>query len=386
MVVKNQSIGTLATHFADLDDPRVVERCRHKLIDILVIGICTVICGGDDYPSMEAFGKAKKKWLSSFLELPNGIPTADTFWRVFGALDPEQFQACFLSWMKSVSQLCKGEIIALDGKQLRHSFDNGDKKAAIHMVSAWATGNRLVLGQRKVDEKSNEISAIPELLRRLDIAGCIITVDAMGCQTEIAELIVEQGADYLFSLKGNQGQLHEDVELLFADLEQSEYRAYEYDYDRTVDKDHGRIEVRHCWTISDPQLISALRNTERFAKLRTVVRVRAERYVGPDRTDCTVEDRFFIGSATTKAHEALHAVRSHWQIENGLHWVLDIGFREDESRIRKRNGQQNFAVLRHIALNALKQEKTARLGVRNKRLKAGWDEDYLRRILSLLGV
>lgn len=386
MVVKNQSTRTLATHFADLEDPRVVGRSDHKLIDILVIGICTVICGGNDYPSMEAFGKAKEKWLRTFLELPEGIPSADTFWRVFGAIDPEQFQDCFLSWMRSVRQVSDGEIIALDGKQLRRSFDREDNKAAIHMVSAWATSNRLVLGQRQVAEKSNEIAAIPQLLRRLDIAGCIITVDAMGCQTEIAQLIVDQEADYLFALKGNQGQLHEDVALLFEDLEQSNYTAYDHDYAKTVDTDHGRIEVRHCWTICDPQLIAKLRNADHFANLQTVVRVRSERYVGPDYQEYSVEDRLFIGSATAEAADALHAARTHWQIENGLHWVLDISFCEDESRIRKRNGQQNFAVLRHIALNALKQEKTAKVGVKNKRLKAGWDNRYLLKVLTLLGV
>lgn len=386
MVVENRSAATLATHFAGLDDPRVEGRSYHQLIDILVIGICTVICGGDDYPSMEAFGKAKEKWLGSFLELPHGIPSSDTFWRVFGAIDSEQFQACFLTWMASVSQVSEGEIIALDGKQLRRSFDRGDNKAAIHMVSAWATSNRLVLGQRKVDEKSNEIAAIPELLRRLDIAGCLITVDAMGCQTEIAELIVEQGANYLFALKGNQGQLHEDVALLFDDLEQSEYTAYNHDYAKTVDKGHGRIEVRHCWTICDPRFITHLRRADRFTNLQTVVRVRSERYAGQEYADHSVEDRYFISSATTQAAEALQASRTHWQIENGLHWVLDIGFREDESRIRKRNGQQNFAILRHIALNALKQENTAKVGVKNKRLKAGWDEDYLLKVLNHIGV
>lgn len=386
MVTKNNSAATLATHFADLDDPRVEGRSVHKLIDILVIGICTVICGGDDYPSMEAFGKAKEKWLRTFLELPEGIPSSDTFWRVFGAIDPEQFQACFLTWMNSVRTVSEGEIIALDGKQLRHSFDSEDNKAAIHMVSAWATSNRLVLGQRKVDEKSNEIAAMPELLQRLDIAGCIITVDAMGCQTDIADLIIDQKADYLLALKGNQGQLHEDVVLLFKDLEESNYTAYDHDYAKTVDNNHGRIEVRHCWTLCDPQVIACLRNADRFTALRTVVRVRSERYIGPDYQAHSVEDRFFIASATAQATDALHAARTHWQIENNLHWVLDISFREDESRIRKRNGQQNFAVLRHIALNALKQEKTAKVGVHNKRLKAGWDNHYLLKVLNLLGV
>lgn len=377
---QSQRIGALGSYFAELEDPRVERRKLHNLIDIVTIGICTVICGGDDYPSMQAFGEAKQEWFESFLELPNGIPSSDTFWRVFGAIDPEQFQGCFLSWMGAISQLSGGEIIALDGKQLRHSYDKASGRSAIHMVSAWATSNRLVLGQQKVDDKSNEITAIPELLRRLDIAGCLVTIDAMGCQAAIAEQIVAQEADYLFSLKGNQGHLHEDVALLFEDLETSGYTAYDYELEKHVDKDHGRIEVRHCWTISDPQLLQALRNADRFAGLQTLVCVRAERYL-PGK-EPSVEDRFFISSAPLSAAGALDAVRTHWQIENSLHWVLDIAFREDDSRIRTNHGPQNFAVLRHIALNALKQETSAKLGIKNKRLKAGWDEDYLLKVLG----
>jgi predicted transposase YbfD/YdcC len=383
MVEKNKSISTIGTNFADLSDPRVVGRSDHKLIDILVIGICTVICGGDDYLAMKEFGDAKESWFRTFLELPNGIPSHATFWRVFSALDPEQFQACFLSWMSAISTKTDGEIIALDGKQLRRSHDREEGKAAIHMVSAWATENRLVLGQVKVDEKSNEITAIPELLRRLDISGCLISVDAMGCQVEIADLIIEQGGDYLFALKGNQSTLHEDVELLFDDLEESDYKAYTHDYVKTVDKGHGRIEVRHCWTISDPQIIGYLRGADRFRNLQTVIRVRSERYLDDDQS---VEDRYFISSAATQAAKALQATRTHWQVENCLHWVLDIAFREDDSRIRKGHGAQNFAILRHLALNALKQETTAKVGVKNKRLKAGWDERYLSTVLGHLSI
>lgn len=383
MVDKSNPTSTIASSFAALEDPRVEGRSRHKLLDILVIGICAVICGADDYPGMEEFGKAKEKWFCTFLELPAGIPSHDTFWRLFSALDPEQFQACFLDWMKAISRTTTGEIIALDGKQLRRSHDKSDGKAAIHMVSAWATQNQLVLGQVKVDEKSNEITAIPELLRRLDISGSLITIDAMGCQVDIADLIIEQDGDYLLSLKGNQNNLHEDVILLFDDLEESGYSAYVYDYAKTVEKGHGRIEVRHCWTISDPHIVSCLRGVNRFRNLQTVVRVRAERYVGEEHS---IEERYFIGSSATPATEALQATRAHWQVENSLHWVLDIAFREDESRIRKGYGAQNFAILRHIALNALKQENTAKVGIKNKRLKAGWDERYLSKVLALLSI
>jgi predicted transposase YbfD/YdcC len=382
MVVKTTPVATIELYFSELDDPRVQRTQRHKLIDILVIAICAVICGGDDYVAMEDFGKAKEKWLRQYLELPNGIPSHDTFWRVFEALDPEQFQACFLAWMGAVRRQTQGEIVAIDGKQLRHSYDKQADKGAIHMVSAWATTNRLVLGQVKVDEKSNEITAIPELLQRLDLTGCLVTIDAMGCQTEIARLIIERGSDYLLALKGNQSNLHDDVILLFDDLEASGFTAYDYTYDKTVDKDHGRIEVRHCWTISDPGLIRFLRGAERFSGLHTVVRVRAERYVGDKHT---VEDRHYIASPVAMtASEALVASRAHWQVENALHWVLDVAFREDESRVRKGNGPQNLAVLRHIALNALKQETTSKVGIKNKRLRAGWDNAYLLSVLHTL--
>lgn len=375
--------AAIESYFSELTDPRVVGRSRHKLIDIMVIGICTVICGGDDYEAMEAFGKAKERWFRTFLELPSGIPSHDTFWRVFSALDPEQFQACFLSWMSAISTQTEGEIVALDGKQLRRSHDKNSGKSSIHMVSAWATSNRLVLGQVKVDEKSNEITAIPELLRRLDISGCLITIDAMGCQVDIADLIIENGGDYLFSLKGNQSNLHEDVILLFDDLEESGFTAFAYDHSKTIDKGHGRIEIRHCWTISDPELLRFLRGASRFRDIQTVVRVRSERRIDGV---SSIEDRHFIGSATTKASQALLASRTHWQIENALHWVLDIAFREDESRIRKGHGAQNFALLRHIALNALKRETSAKLGIKNKRLKAGWDENYLLNVLGQLAI
>ena len=245
MVEADSPQAVMGSYFAGITYLWVNRTQRHKLIDILTIGICTVICGGEDYAAMEDFGKAKEKWLRTFLELPSGIPSHDTFWRLFGVLDPEQFQHCFLEWMQAVSTMSKGEIIAVDGKKLRRSHDKSEGKAAIHMVSAWATTNRLVLGQVKVDEKSNEITAIPELFGRLDINGCLVTIDAMGCQVDIAALIIECGGDYLFSLKGNQSHLHEDVVLLFNDLEESRFTAYAHDYDKTVDKDHGRIEVRH---------------------------------------------------------------------------------------------------------------------------------------------
>jgi predicted transposase YbfD/YdcC len=354
---------------------------EHLFFDILVITICAVICGADDWVAVERFGQAKAEWFATFLELPNGIPSHDTFWRVFRLLDSEQFQKCFLAWMEAVSQRTAGEVVAVDGKKLRHSFAKEDNKAAIHMVSAWATANGLVLGQRKVDDKSNEITAIPALLRTLALSGCIVTTDAMGCQVEIAQVIIDQEADYVLALKENQANLYADVALLFDDLEESGFAAYPYDHAQTVDKGHGRIEVRKAWTISDPALIAPLRGADRWPQLRSLVKVQAERYL-PDKH--TVEVRYFLSSLTDSAAALLQVVRTHWSIENSCHWVLDIAFREDEARLRKDQGAQNFAVLRHIALNALKQEASAKVGVKNKRLLAGWDHDYLMRVLSTL--
>ncbi len=374
-----QPIASIEHHFSGLEDPRIDRTKLHKLLDIVVIAICAVVCGADSWVDVEMFGHAKHKWLKTFLELPNGIPSHDTFGRVFGMLDPEQFQRCFLDWIMAVSQITRGQVIAIDGKTLRGSYDKGLGKGAIVMVSAWATANRLVLGQVKVDDKSNEITAIPELLRVLDIAGCIITIDALGCQKEIAADIVEQSADYVLALKENHGRLYEDVKLLFDDLEASRFTAYSFDHQQTINKGHGRIEIRDCWTIADPEVLRHLRGAGEWEKLGTVVKVRAERHSGSEKK---VEDRYYLSSLTGNAETLLDARRTHWQIENSLHWVLDIAFREDECRIRKDHGDQNFAILRHIALNLLKQEKTAKMGVKGRRLRAGWDQDYLLKVLS----
>ena len=385
MVVKvaelPQEPPRITKHFEQLTDPRKKTLRYHKFMDILVIGICAVTCGADDYEAIAEFGRAKASWFQTFLELPNGIPAHDTFWRVFEALNPEQFQHCFLHWMAGVRKAISKEVIAFDGKRLRRSYAKEDDKAAIHMVSAWATANRLVLGQQKVDEKSNEITAIPELLRALDLEGCIVTIDAMGCQTAIADLIVESKADYLLSLKGNQSNLHDDVVLLFDDLVASNFTACAYDHAVIVDKNHGRIETRRCWTIDYPSLRGSLRGADNWRSLTTLVKVQSERRVGDKHT---VEDRYFIASYRDSARHILQHTRKHWYIENSLHWVLDIAFREDECRIRKGNGPQNFAVLRHIALNLLKHNSTSNLGIKNRRLRAGWDNDYLFSVLNPL--
>ena len=369
---------TIEQHFGDLTDPRIDRTKLHKLLDILVIAICAVIAGADNWKDIADFGQAKIDWFKTFLELPNGIPSHDTFNRVFARLDPQEFQNGFISWVSAVSEVIAGQVIAIDGKVLRRSHDRGIGKAAITMVSAWASANRLVLGQVKVDDKSNEITAIPQLLQALEVSGCIVTIDAIGCQTEIAETIIDQQADYVLSLKDNQGNLFEDVHLLFEDLEKSQYKAYTFDYHKTVNKNHGRLEIRECWTISDAEVLRHLRGFMNWKNLLTVSRIRAQRLMGEE-SSC--EDRYHIASITG-AKRVLWAVRSHWGIENELHWTLDIAFDEDRCRVRKDNGPENFAILRHIALNLLKQEKTCKRGIKGKRLLAGWKEDFLLKVLA----
>lgn len=372
--------GSITDHFGKLQDPRHERTRIHKLFEILVIAICAIICNADSWEDVEAYGESKIEWLKTFLELEHGIPSHDTFNRVFARLDARQFEACFIRWIQAVAGMTDGQVVALDGKLPRGSRDGAIGRGAIDMVSAWATENQLALGQIKVDDKSNEITAIPALLSVLELKGCIVTVDAIGCQTEIVkQIVIEKEADYAIALKKNQGQLYEDVELLFADLEKSNYTAYYCGYAMTVSEGHGRSEKRECWTISDPEVLQYLRGYEKWEKLRTVSRIRSHRTEGEH---TTIEDRYHI-SSITGAKRVLTVVRSHWGIENRLHWVLDIAFDEDSCRIRKNNGPENFAILRHIALNLLKHEKSSkRRSIRGKRLKAAWDNNYLLKVLA----
>jgi predicted transposase YbfD/YdcC len=369
-------IGPLIFYFSDMEDPRGDNK-RHLLLDIIVIAICAAICGADTWTDVELFGQSKEQWFRRFLELPHGIPSHDTFGRVFALLDPEQFQARFRDWIAAVEERTGGEIIALDGKQLRRSHDKAEGKKAIYMVSAWASENSLVLGQQKVDDRSNEITAVPQLLEILEVSGCIVTTDAMNCQVETAKKVIENDADYVFVVKDNQPRLLEAIQGLFDDPD--EMRWVDTDSEETVDGDHGRLETRQCWTTSDQEYLDYIGSLAEWPGLRSIGMIEAKRTT---KEGTSVKRRYFISSLESNAKQMLHAVRTYWGIENKLHWILDLAFREDESRVRKGNAPENFAVLRHIALNLLRGEDSAKISIRAKRKKAGWDNDYLLKVLT----
>jgi predicted transposase YbfD/YdcC len=345
-----------------------------------VIGICATICGADDFVAIEAWGRAQEAWLKERLALPHGIPSHDTFDRLFRRLDPEAFSRCFVAWVQSVREATLGEVVAIDGKTLRHSFDRASGKAAIHMVSAWATQNRLVLGQVKVDDKSNEITAIPALLALLDLRGCLVTIDAMGCQKAIVRQIVAQGGDYLLALKENQPGLYTDVEEFFTEARATHFAAIAHGFHRELEGDHGRIETRRCWSVGE---IAWLQERHDWLQLTSIALVERERQRGEQKS---VEISYYIssrpGGTPRSAQQLAGAARGHWGIENRLHWVLDVQFDEDHCRVRCEHAAQNLATVRHIGLNLLQQEQTAQLGIKNKRLRAGWDTRYLERVLT----
>lgn len=364
--------------FREIADPRVQGRCGHKLLDIIIIAVCAVITGAESWVEVETFGKERVDWLRSFLELSDGIPSHDTFGRVFAALDAEAFQEGFSRWVETVFDVTGGQVVAIDGKTVRHSHDKSIGKDAIHMVSAWASTNGIVLGQRKVDAKSNEITAIPELLRLLDVSGCIVTIDAMGCQKKIAQTICDEKADYVIAVKDNQANLRQDLEDWFGYGDQVHYENMASSYYETINKGHGRIEIRRCWAVSDALAFENIRHHDGWAGLQSIVRVQRERRQG---ANIQVETAFYISSLANDAQMILNATRQHWAIENSLHWVLDVTFREDDSRIRSGNSPQNMAVLRHLALNILKNDKS-KGSLRNKRYRAALNTTFLTQLLG----
>jgi predicted transposase YbfD/YdcC len=357
--------------FTGLPDPRIDRTKAHLLEDLIFIAIAAVICGAETWNEIELFGKSKESWLRNFLKLPEGIPSHDTFNRVFSLLDSDELEKSFLQWISSVSQITEGEFVSIDGKSIRGSRDKGNK-SIVHMVSAWAGINNIVLGQRKVDAKSNEITAIPELLKLLVLKGCIVSIDAMGCQKEIANAIIDKEANYILALKGNQGNLLEQTEDSFRFLEVKSVN-------QDIDVGHGRVENRTCSVVSD---LSMIEKKEEWKDLKSLVRVDSERYIKATGKKEN-ETRFYISSLPADASLLNQSIRSHWGIENSLHWVLDVAFNEDSSRKRAGNAAQNFSVLNRIALNILKNENTTKVGVKGKRLKAGWNETYLEKILRI---
>jgi predicted transposase YbfD/YdcC len=384
---KNAETQSILDYFANLPDPRRDnENRRHQLIDIIAIAILATICGAEHFTEMEEWGEANTDWLRTFLELPNGIPSHDTFGNVFARLDPSEFKKCFISWVEAIREAADGEVIAIDGKTLRRSHNRRLGQGAIHLVSAWARSNRLTLGQVKVDEKSNEITAIPELLRLLHIKGCIVTIDAMGTQKEIAELICAQGADYVLALKDNQPNLKAEVEGIF-EAESASQKEEEKSKKRisvkaaevfeTSEIGHGPEEMRRVSSLKAPEW---LRNKEQWSRLSSLIMVEATRKLNDQ---VSTERRYYISSLAPDVKQAAEAVRGHWGIENSSHWILDVAFREDDSRVRAGNAPENLALVRKLTHNLLQQETTLKRGIKTKRLKAGWDRSYLLKILNV---
>jgi predicted transposase YbfD/YdcC len=364
-------------HFDTLEDPRL-ERCqRHKLGDILFLAVCAMLSGANDFVAMQKFGSVKRAWLDKFLELPNGIPSHDTIGRVFSLLDAERFIQCFVSWVQSIHEVTDGEVIAVDGKTVRASLDRARGKNPLHVVSAWASTNRVVLGEVMVDEKSNEITAIPKLLEMLELHGAIVTIDAMGCQKDIAAKVRERGADFVLTVKGNQERLEEDIMAYFAGLDEGSQRNRQETHSMQESKGHGRVETRWCDAVPAPK---TWRHREEWKDLRSICRVTR---VWTEKGEEKSEVRYFISSLVADAKVLAKAILGHWGVENGLHWVLDMYFAEDRSRARTEHAAANLAVLRRWVITLLRQDKTIKGGIEKKRLQAGWSETILERILGL---
>lgn len=373
-----QELVDIFNFFSEIKDHRRSNaNVRHEFTDIISVALCGMLSGADDWVSISQYGKKREDWLSTFLSLPNGIPSHDTFGRVFARIDPDEFMDCFLKWVNSFRQTIGKEVIAVDGKTLRRSHDSSGKSSAIHMVSAWATESKLVLGQIKTAEKSNEITAIPELLQLLELDKCLVTIDAMGCQKSIAQKIIDKNGDYLLAVKGNQRKLFDAIQAVLGHNSPKSYKKPAIGFCTTDEKSRNRHEIRRCWVTSS---LTKLSMSQDWPGLKSIAMVESERTLDGS---TSIERRYYICSSDASAEEINKAARSHWGVENSLHWVLDMAFREDECRTRKGNGAENLARLRHFALNLLKQETTTKIGIKNKRLKAGWSNDYLLKVLGV---
>ena len=371
-------LDSVTQHFAELDDPRrETANQRHEFIDILMIALCAVIGGANHWTTVVTFGRSKEAWFRTFLRLPNGIPSHDTFSDVFAKIEPEQFETCFIEWVSSMALTLPGDVVAFDGKTMRGSHDRANGAMASHIISAYSTANALVLGQIGTDSKSNEITAIPTLLGMLDLKGSLVTIDAMGCQRKIAQRIIEKGAHYLLAVKENQPSLCEAIGDAFLDRDRERFAARFDDYAEQSNAGHGRIEHRRCWVSADETLINEF--SQSWAELKRIVVIESERTLAGE---TTLYRHWYISSLEETAENFLSAKRAHWQVENGLHWVLDVAFREDESRVRKGEGAENLSVLRRMALNLLKREKTEKGGVEAKRNRSGWDDKYMEKVIA----
>lgn len=369
--------NSITPFFSDIPDPRSEHGKRHPLSDLVALAVCAVVCGAESWVDVALLARSKEKWLGTFLHLPHGVPSHDTFGRVFSVIDPNHFERCFQAWTSALAGVIVG-VLAIDGKTLRRSFDAADDKAAIHMISAWAADNRVVFGQLTVGDKTNEVTAIPRLLAMLDIKGLTVTIDAMGCQKAIAEQIVAQGGDYMLAVKGNQPDLHGGVKKVFDNALSRGWGTRQHDRDEQVEKGHGRIEKRRTFLTRDlPRLIKA---SSDWRGLRGIVMVERQRTIGET---TTIARHCSITSLNTrKASEAARACRARWGVQNGLHWAQHVGFNEDQCRIRRGHAAQNFSRLRRIALNLLKNEKTVKAGIKAKSKTAGWNHDYRLKVLG----
>jgi predicted transposase YbfD/YdcC len=365
---------SIIDHFADLTDPRRREG-TYPLINFVVIGICAVICGADDFVAMAEFGKSKKKFLGQFLDLSAGIPSHDRFNAIFASIKPAEFETCLLNWITALHEVTAGQVVAIDGKTLRRSYDKASSKSAIHMISAWATANHISLGQTVVDEKSNEITAIPKLLKILEISGCLVTIDAMGCQVNIAQAIIDAGANYVLAVKGNQKSLHNSIWRYFQDHLGDDFARAAVKRYRTHERGHGREEIRVYFTCAVPEAIC---DQERWPQL-TAIGMAVNVTMRDGKQTCDV--RYYILSKELSAREFGEAVRSHWAIENRCHWQLDVTFQEDQCRVRQGHADANFSVMRRMALSMLKNNRSRRVGIKNKRMIAALDESYLTEVL-----